>query len=123
MKQIEHKNHGTMIVPLTIADITASGKVIAKLPIGTRIHSVNVTVDEVFNGTTNTITLGVTGATTKFHSALTLASVAGATSTRQHTTEATTSEVLLTIAAASATTGKAVVTIDYALPTQFSVEY
>lgn len=123
MKQIERKNHGTMIVPLTIADITASGKVIAKLPIGTRIHSVNVTVDEVFNGTTNTITLGVTGTTTKFHSALTLASVAGATSTRQHTTAETTAEVLLTIAAAGATTGNATVTIDYALPTEFSVEY
>jgi len=123
MKQTERKNHGTIILPLTIADITASGKAIAQLPIGTRILSVNVTVDEVFNGTTNTITLGVTGTTTKFHSSFSLASIAGANSTRQHTTAETTAAVLLTIAAAGATTGKATVTIDYALPTEFSVEY
>jgi hypothetical protein len=123
MKQTEHKNQGTIIVPITIADITASGKVIAKLPRGARIKTVNVTIDEVFNGTINTITLGVAGTTAKFHSALSLASLAGTDSTRQHTSTDAIPEILMTIAAAGATTGIGNITIDYALPTQFSVEY
>ena len=123
MKQVEHKNQGTIIIPITIANIGASGIAIAKLPKGARIKSINVTVDEVFNGTTNTITLGVAGTTTKFHSALTLASIAGANSVRGHTATDTASEVLMSIAATGATTGKADITIDYTLPTQFSVEY
>jgi hypothetical protein len=52
-----------------------------------------------------------------------LATVAGATSTRQHTATGATQEVLLTIAGTAATTGKADITIDYALPTEVSVEY
>jgi len=123
MKQVVRKNHGTIIVPLTKDNVGDSGVVIAKLPVGARIHSVNVTVDEVFNGTTNTITLGVAGTTSKFHSTFSLASVAGATSTRQHTAAVGTEEVLLTVAGTEATTGKADVTIDFVLPTEVSAEY
>ena len=123
MKQVMRKKHGTIIVPITKADVAFSGKVIAKLPIGARIHSVNVSVDEVFNGTTNTITVGVAGATTKFQSAFSLAALAGNTSTRQHAVASGTEEILVTIAATGATTGAAVVAIDFALPTEVSVEY
>lgn len=123
MKQTMRKNHGTIIVPVTKADVAFSGKAIAKLPIGARIHSVNVSVDEVFNGTTNTITVGVAGTTNKFQAGFSLASLAGNTSTRQHTASVGTEEILVTIAAAGATTGAAVIAIDFSLPTEVSVEY
>lgn len=123
MKQVEFKNQGTMIVPVTFANAGASGLAIAKLPRGTRIKNVNVTVDTLFNGTTPTITLGVAGATTKFANAFTLAAVGGVNSVMQHTVTDATAEVLMSLSAAGATAGSGNVTIDYTLPTHFSVEY
>lgn len=124
MKQIIRKNHGTIIVPITKDNVGDSGVIIAKLPEGARIHSVNVTVDEAFDGTTaNTITIGVAGTTNKFHNALSIASVAGATSVRQHTAAVGTQEILMSVGGSTATTGKADVTIDFALPTEVSVDY
>lgn len=123
MKQTVRKNHGTMIVPFTKANVGASGVVIAKLPIGARIHSVNVTVDEAFSNADNDINVGVTGATTKFQSGFALDAVAGNTSTRQHTATEATQEVIMSILGAVSATGTGNVTIDYALPTTYSVEY
>lgn len=122
MKQIERKNHGTMIVPVTFSNSGAASLAIAKLPKGTRITNVNVTVDTLFNGTTPTITLGVTGTLAKFANAFTLAAVGGVNSVLQHTVTDTTAEVLMSVPATS-TAGAATVTIDYALPTDYSVEY
>lgn len=122
MKQIERKNHGTIIVPVTFSNSGAASLAIAKLPKGTRITNVNVTVDTLFNGTTPVITLGVAGALTKFANAFTLAAVGGVNSVMQHTATDAAPEVLMSIPVTS-TAGAATVTIDYALPTNFSVEY
>ncbi|MDD2267475.1 hypothetical protein [Sulfuricurvum sp.] len=123
MKQTERKNQGTMIVPLSNGNVGDSSVVIAILPIGTRIKNVNVTVDEAFTNADNTITVGVSGAASKFQNAFALNAVAGNNATRQHTITGTTTEIIMSVAGTASTTGVANVTIDYVLPTEYSVEY
>lgn len=123
MKQVIRKNHGTIIVPITKENVGDSGVIIAKLPVDARIHSVNVTVDEAFANADNTITLGVAGTTSKFQNAFALNALAGNTSTRQHSTAVGTDEILMSVAGTASATGAAVVTIDFALPTEYSVDY
>lgn len=122
MKQTEYKNRGTMIVPVTFANSGAASLAIAKLPKGARVERVNVTVDTLFDGTTPTISLGVAGSLTKFTNVFTLAAVGGNNSVMQHTITDATAEILMSVPATS-TVGAANVTIDYVLPTHFSVEY
>lgn len=123
MKQLERKNQGTMIVPFTKADVGASSKVIAKFPVGTRIKVINVTVDEVFEAVGNTISLGVSGATTKFQNAVAMNAIVGNNSTLQHTVTDGTAELLMSIAGSVSATGAGDITIDYVLPSEYSVEY
>jgi hypothetical protein len=123
MKQTERKNYGTMIVPFGKADVGASSKVIAKFPIGTRIKTVNATVDEAFADVGNTISLGVSGATTKFQNAVAMNAIIGNNSTLQHTVTDGTAELLMSIAGSVSATGSGDITIDYILPSEYSVEY
>ena len=123
MTQREYDKHGTFIIPVDYSSVGGGDIVIAKLPLGAHIHSCNVTVDEVFNGTDNKITVGVVGTLNKFQNAFSLAALAGNTSTRQHTCGDTTKEVIMSIEGSTATAGKATVTIDFVKPSHYVVEY
>lgn len=122
MRQYKYNKVNTIELEISKADVGASGVVVARLPEGARILGVNVTVDEAFDGATaNTITVGVAGAVDKFQSAVSLASVSGNNSARQHTVTDTTKDVIMSIAGTTATTGSGTVTVLYRDPSKYVI--
>lgn len=114
MRQYAYSKLCVIEKEITILDVGTSGVVVARIPEGARVVSVNVTVDEAYNGiTANEVDLGVTGDLTKFQNQLSLAAVGGANSVRQHTAAETTTDVLMSVTGTVATAGKATVSVLY----------
>lgn len=114
MRQYVYNKFSVIEKEITKLDVGTSGVVVARIPEGARVVSVNVTVDEAYDGTTaNKVDLGVTGDLTKFQNQLSLAAVGGANSVRQHTAAETTTDVLMSVTGTVAAAGKATVSVLY----------
>lgn len=113
-KNREIRDHGTITVDLTGADVGKSIDFMG-VPAGFRIIGVNLTVDEVFDNIDNKISVGIEGALTRFIGQSDVhAAVAGfAFNNRQFSATAPTAIVADVVGTAS-TGGKATVTVQYA---------
>lgn len=118
MLQNEHDKLGVVVAEI---GYTNGASVVCHVPQGGVIVKANVTILEVYNGTTPTVKLGTEVTADKLLSK-DGAALGGADSAYVHVATATEKQVVATVAGTS-TAGKALVTIMYAKPSKQSVTY
>jgi hypothetical protein len=115
-KEVARQYPLVAVIELTFADLAAGANLAAQLPPGAIVVGGEITVNTVFDSTTNTLSIGDAGSATRYASAVNLKSAArtALTLTGYKVTDAN-KDLLFTYAetGAAATAGAATVVLNY----------
>ena len=122
-KQIEYiVNKSTRKQITYAAQGAATATEIGRFPAGTQVK-VNVTINEVFDGTTPIVTIGTGTTANKFIDGQAITAAGGHDSALRLVTTESERDVVASIGGTGATAGALTVTVDYTLPTNEEVSY